>query len=70
VIIRFKPGAEARVQQALQRRGGALLAHHASIDALTAVVDAAELRALADDDDVLSVSTDAVVRGHQLLGNI
>src|SRR5438874_1171152 len=68
VIIRVRPDARAAVRRSLAAHGDAVLAEHESIDAITAVVGADELEALASDDAVVGISQDAVVRPHGLLG--
>jgi hypothetical protein len=67
VIIRVRDGEGAAVRRALQAHGHPIIAEHESLGALTAVVHAEDLDALAERDGVLSVSTDAVVRA-KLLG--
>ena len=51
----------------LTAHGDRILAEHDSFDALTAVVHGEDLGALVDNDLVLSVSTDAIVRADGLL---
>jgi serine protease AprX len=71
VIIRVRPGARAAMRQTLQGHGDAVLAEHASLDALTAVVHGGDLARLAQQADVLSISTDAPVGASgQLLGGL
>jgi serine protease AprX len=69
VIIRTRANARTAVRRALTAHGDRILAEHAEIDALTAVVHGDDLEALAAQDGVLSVSTDAVVRA-KLLGGL
>ena len=70
VIIRVRPGRGSDVRRLLTSREDPVLAEHASIDALTAVVDGEELSRLAAHEGVVSVSTDAIVRPHGLLGGL
>ena len=70
VIIRVRPGRESDVRRLLAEHEDHVLSEHASIDAMTAVVDGADLSRLAAHDAVLSVSTDAIVRPHGLLGGL
>ena len=67
VIIRVRPGHRAALQRSLASHGDAVIADHESIDAVTARVHAKDLDALAAEDGVLSVSTDAIVEA-KLLG--
>ncbi len=69
VIIRTRANARTAVRRALTAHGDRILAEHAEIDALTAVVHADDLESLAAQDGVVSVSTDAVVRA-KLLGGL
>jgi serine protease AprX len=70
VIVRVRPERRAAVRDGLAAHGDQILSEHASLDALTAVVHRDDLAALADNDAVLSVSADAIVRPHSLLGGI
>lgn len=70
VIIRVRPGSRPALRDSVAGRGGQILREHESIDALTAVVNGEDLAALADDDGVLSISADAIVRPHSLLGGL
>ncbi|HZM60770.1 MAG TPA: S8 family serine peptidase, partial [Vicinamibacterales bacterium] len=70
VIIRVRKGAHDELRRVLSSHGDAIVSEHESIDALTAVVHGDDLGALADREDVLSVSADAVVRPHGLLGGV
>jgi len=63
VIIRTAPGNRNRVKDKLRIRGRAVSGEHARIDALSAELTLDEVEALANDPEVLSVSTDAVVTG-------
>jgi serine protease AprX len=60
VIIRVKPGLKSSVKERLARRGKRM-AEHKLINAVSARLDAQEIKALATDPDVLSVSADADV---------
>jgi serine protease AprX len=70
VIIRVRPGSRLALRNSLTAHGDQVLGEHESIDALTAVVHGADLAALADNDAILSVSCDAIVRPHSLLGGL
>ncbi|MGH9348606.1 MAG: S8 family peptidase [Vicinamibacterales bacterium] len=70
VIIRARARARAALRKQLVAHGDRIVAEHASIDALTAVVHGADLAALSGQDGILSVSTDAVVRPNGLLGGL
>jgi serine protease AprX len=70
VIIRVRPGSRTALHKSLTDHGDQILGEHESIDALTAVVHREDLAALADNDEILSVSTDAIVRPHSLLGGL
>ena len=61
VIITLKPGARVRAAGKLQARRGRLSRDFAMLGAVAADVPTSELEALANDDDVLSVSADADV---------
>jgi serine protease AprX len=70
VIIRVRPGSRHAVRESLAAHGDAVLAEHESIDGLSAVVHGNDLAELAGNDDILSVSADAIVRPHGLLGGV
>ena len=70
VIIRVRPGSRLALKNSLTAHGDRILGEHESIDALTAVVHGEDLAALADNDEILSVSSDAIVRPHGLLGGL
>src|SRR6266550_5014312 len=70
IIIRVRPGSRLALRSSLTAHGDQVLGEHESIDALTAVVHGADLAALADNDAILSVSCDAIVRPHSLLGGV
>jgi serine protease AprX len=70
VIIRVRPGSRVTLRESLTAHGDQILAEHDSLDALTAVVHGEDLGALVDNDFVLSVSTDAIVHAHGLLGGL
>jgi serine protease AprX len=70
VIIRVRPGSRLTLRESLRAHGDQILAEHHSLDALTAVVHGEDLGELADKDFVLSVSSDAIVRPHGLLGGL
>ena len=70
VIIRVRPGTRLALRQRLTAHGDQILGEHESIDALTALVRGEDLAALADNDAILSVSSDAIVRPHGLLGGL
>ena len=70
VIIRARAGSRTALRKSLTLHGDQVLGEHESIDALTAVVHGHDLAGLADNDDILSVSADAVVRPHGLLGGL
>ena len=70
VIVRVRPEQRAAVRQSMQAHGDPILAEHDSIDAITAVVHRGDLAELADNDAILSVSSDAIVRPHGLLGGV
>jgi serine protease AprX len=69
VIIRTRADARPAVRRALTAHGDRIVAEHAEIDALTAVVHGDDLESLAAQDGVISISTDAVVRA-KLLGSL
>jgi hypothetical protein len=70
VIIRVRPGSRPALRDSVEGRGGQIFQDHESIDAITALVNGSDLTALADSDAVLSISADAVVRPHSLLGGL
>jgi serine protease AprX len=70
VIIRTRAGETAEIRRTLSAHGDQVVADHESIDALTAVVHADDLDALAARDGVISVSTDAIVEAKLLTGLI
>ncbi|PYR03428.1 MAG: hypothetical protein DMG00_26295, partial [Acidobacteria bacterium] len=70
VIISVRPGSRSAVRSALAARGDQILAEHDSIDAITAVVRGEDLETFGSHDGVVSVSRDAVVRAHGLLGGV
>ena len=69
-IIRVRPGSRTAVRNSLTAHGDQILGEHESIDGLTAVVHGENLAALNDNDAILSVSTDAIVRTDSLLGGL
>jgi serine protease AprX len=70
VIIRVRPGSRTAVRNSLTAHGDQILGEHESIDGLTAVVHGEDLAELAGNDAILSVSADAIVRPHSLLGGL
>src|SRR5882672_11261895 len=70
VIIRVRPGSRAALRGSLTAHGDQILGEHESIDALTAVIHGGDLATLAGSDEVLSISSDAIVRPHGLLGGV
>src|SRR6185436_4306157 len=70
VIIRVRPGSRNDVRKNLAAHGDEILGEHDSIDGLSAVVHGNDLAELAENDAVLSVSADAVVRPHGLLSGL
>jgi serine protease AprX len=70
VIIRVRAGSRADVRKSLAAHGDRILGEHESIDGLSAVVHGNDLAELAANDAVLSVSADAIVRPHGLLGDL
>jgi serine protease AprX len=70
VIIRVRPGSRTDLRKSLTDHGDQILGEHESIEALTAVIHGGDLATLADRDDVLSISSDAIVRPHSLLGGL
>src|SRR3982751_1524929 len=69
VIIRVAPGGQAALRRMLADRGDPIVAEHQSIEAFTAVVHTEDLDALAAGQQIVSVSSDAVVRA-KLLGGL
>src|SRR5437773_2782269 len=59
VIVRTKPGASSAMRGRLELRGKHVRTEHPGIDALTVTVDASEIRHLALDPAVESISLDA-----------
>ena len=70
VIIRVRPGSWPTLRDRLVAHGDQILGEHESLDTLTAIVHHEDLTVLADNDAVLSVSADAIVRPHGLLGGV
>ena len=70
VIIRVRPGRRLALEQQLVSRGNRVVTEHPSLEAITAVVRGEDLGPLADADDVLSISADAVVRPSNLIGGL
>jgi serine protease AprX len=70
VIIRVRPGRRLALAQQLVSRGNRVVTEHPSLEAITAVVRGEDLGPLADADDVLSISADAVVRPSDLIGGL
>src|SRR5439155_4942074 len=70
VIIRVRPGSRPTLRDRLVAHGDQILGEHESLDTLTAIVHHEDLTVLADNDAVLSVSADAIVRPHGLLGGV
>jgi serine protease AprX len=70
VIIRVRPGGRPALRAALTAHGDQILGEHESLDALTAVIHGQDLAELADNDAILSVSSDAIVRPHGFLGGL
>src|SRR3954453_21908570 len=69
VIIRVAPGGQAALRGLLAGHGDALVAEHESSGALRAGVYTEDLDALAGQQQIISVSSDAVVRA-KLLGGL
>jgi len=69
VIIRVRPGERAALRRMLSEHGDRIVAEHESIDAITTVVHAEDLETLAGQQQVVSVSSDAIVRA-KLLGGL
>ena len=61
IIVTARHGLREHVKTALHTSGSAVVDEHALIDAVTAEVPVGRLRALANRDDVASLSVDAVV---------
>ena len=70
VIIRMKPGRRASVRDSLRARGDTIGQEFRSINALFALVKPSELAALAEDDSVESISSDAPVGAHSPHGGV
>jgi serine protease AprX len=68
VIVRVRPGARSTVRQLLTEGGARITSEHPSIDGLVADIPAAALEDLARNDDVMSISSDAVVTASQRFG--
>ena len=66
VIIRTTSGGKSLVRQKLLNHGDIVYGDHPTIDALAARVHAEDLAALANDPDVLSISSDARITASQL----
>ena len=62
VIVRTKRGRRAALREQLRGRGDAVSREHASIESLTAEVQADSIEELAQDPSIESVSIDAIVR--------
>src|SRR5438876_5664869 len=69
VIIRVVPGGHDAVRGKLAAKGHAVTGEHASINALSATVDARDLADLDRDPLVVSVSLNAVVHAHQTVAS-
>ena len=61
LIVRAKPGQEAKLRQMLEQRGDTIVAEHPSIRAVTVLVHNG-LETLADELSIETVSSDALVR--------
>ena len=61
IIVTARHGLREHVKTALHTSGSAVVDEHALIDAVTAEVPVGRLRALANRDDIASLSVDAVV---------
>ena len=70
VIVRVRPERRDIVRQSLTAHGDHILADHDSIGAFTAIVHQEDLAELGENDAILSVSADAIVRPHGLLGGL
>jgi serine protease AprX len=70
VIIRVRPGARQTLRKNLSAHGDQIVSEHESIDAVTAVVHGEDLAELGDNDAILSISSDAIVRPHGLLSGL
>src|SRR5579859_6191048 len=63
VIIRVQPGQLAALEGRLKAAGDVIVSEHASLNAVTALVNVADLDPLTADGTVLTVSTNARVSG-------
>ena len=70
VIIRVRTGYRETLRRALVEHGDRILAIHESLDAVAALVHYEDLDALAQQDFIASVSTDAPVQAEGLLGGV
>src|SRR6185312_7127306 len=70
VIIRVRPGQRERLRSALVNHGDQILATHESLDAIAAFVHEDDLQALAQQDFIASISSDAPVHSESLLGGL
>jgi serine protease AprX len=70
VIVTAREGRRAILRQQLTAHGDPVVAEHPSVNAVTAIVHAEDLLALAGSSDVLSIAADAVVRPTSLTGVI
>src|SRR6266511_3473681 len=70
VIIRLVPGGHDGVRAKLAAKRRAITGEHASINALSATVDAGDLADLDRDPRVVSVSLNAAVHAHQTLASL
>ena len=66
----FVRAAGSTFRKSLTAHGDQILGEHESIDALTALIHGEDLGELADNDAMLSVSVDAIVRPTGLLGGL
>ena len=66
VIIRTKPGAREALRKSLAAQGRRVKGEFPALDAITADVSCADLKALAGFRETASVSDNATVHGHQL----
>src|SRR5436190_18805910 len=69
VIIRVVPGGHDAVRARLAAKGHAVTGEHASINALSATINAGDLADLDRDPLVASVSLNAVVHAHETAGS-
>src|SRR6266542_6927272 len=69
VIIRVVPGGHDVVRARLAAKGHTVTGEHASINALSATVDARDLADLERDPLVVSVSLNAVVHAHETVAS-